>query len=373
MYWGWKGQWEGSVPVQSLASGSCTRIMLLCSCSWYNRKKVNRVQNFSVWKNKSCSAEVYETSWHENVPSPSQLQIYLQIDLLVLLWWVSALGLRFVYYMTYLEELQALEMGMVCCLFCVYVLRGVGNCTLTFWYSIPNNCCYNNHPPFNSMGEWKPQFHRLLLILCMSLFRAIYHWRMYCLFFVAFKKSVACRLYLMTYDAGCRQLKPSSHVHPGNSQIELLYSSAPDGGWCWTLLLSQVMVSDSSALSGGHIWSGASFCKDCFLQPSLKHCGDWKLISSCWYDVAWCCSKVWYYLRSMDVFENSSWLVKDLLWFGLILVGLSFFACLSFEFGVRRECVLVVCGDKTSQCSSVTLFEEIPFIHISGLVFWHCA
>lgn len=42
--------------------------MLLCSCSWYNWKKVNRVQNFSVRKNKSCFAEVCGTSWHENAP-----------------------------------------------------------------------------------------------------------------------------------------------------------------------------------------------------------------------------------------------------------------------------------------------------------------
>lgn len=155
------------------------------------------MQNFSVRKNKSCFAEVCGTSWHENVPRfyKPQLLIYLQIDLLVLLWWMSALGLRFVYYMTCLEELQALEMGMVCCLFCVYILRDVGNCTLTFWYSSPNNCCYNNHPPFNSMREWKLQFYRWLLILCMSLFRVIYHWRTCCLLIVAFKKSVACRLF----------------------------------------------------------------------------------------------------------------------------------------------------------------------------------
>lgn len=271
------------------------RITLLCSCSWYDRKKVNRVQNFSVRKNKSCFAEVCETSWHENVPSPSQLQIHLQVDLLVLLWQVSALGLRFVYYMTCLEELQALEIGMVCCLFCVYILRGVGNCTLTFWYSSPNNCCYNNHPLFNSMGEWKLQFYRLLLILCMSLFRAIYLWRTCCLL-VAFKKSVVCLLYLITYDAGCRQIKPSSHMHPGISQIELLCSSARDDRWWWTLLLFQETVSDGHSLNAGQVWSGASFYKDFSLQPPLKHCSDWKWISSCWYDVAQCCSKVWYYL-----------------------------------------------------------------------------
>lgn len=94
------------------------------------------------------------------------------------------------------------EWFAVCSVFCV--LRGVGNCTLTFWYSSPNNCCYNNHTPFNSMGEWKLQFYILLLILCMSWFRAIYRWRACCLLVVAFKRSVAFWLYLMAYDAGCR-------------------------------------------------------------------------------------------------------------------------------------------------------------------------
>lgn len=59
--------------------------------------------------------------------------------------------------------------------------------------------------------------------------------------------------------------------------------------------------------------------------------------------------------------------------FGLILVELSFFACLGFEFGVRRERVPVVCGDKRSWCPSVTLFQEIHFIHTPGLLFRHCA
>lgn len=192
--------------------------------------------------------------------SPFQLQINLQIDLLVLLWWVSALGLRFVYYMTCLEELQALEIGMICCLFCVHVLRGVGNCTLTFWYSSPNNCCCNNHPPFISMAEWKLQCYRLLLILCMSLFRAIYHWRACCLLIVAFKKSVACGLYLMAYDAGCR-LTRSSHHHMcilASARLSC-FTSLPTmrggGGehccfskWWWVMALPQVLARDGVGL-----------------------------------------------------------------------------------------------------------------------------
>lgn len=48
-------------------------------------------------------------------------------DMLVLLQQVAASGLWFVYYMTYLRELQALEMWMIWSLLCVYVLRGGGS------------------------------------------------------------------------------------------------------------------------------------------------------------------------------------------------------------------------------------------------------
>lgn len=61
--------------------------------------------------------------------------------------------------------------------------------------------------------------------------------------------------------------------------------------------------------------------------------------------------------RGIDVFESSSWLVEDLLWFGLILVGLRFFACLGFEFRVRRECVLTGCDTDSRN----TFYPHIRF------------
>lgn len=55
---------------------------------------------------------------------------------------------------------------------------------------------------------------------------------------------------------------------------------------------------------------------------------------------------------------------SDLSW-----VWLGFFLCLGFfVFGVNREHLLAGYGAKRSQCTSVTLIQEIPFIHISDLV-----
>lgn len=113
------------------------------------------------------------------------------------------------------EELQPLEMWMVWSLLCVYLLKGGGNEIAGWPFDIAALAivsCYNNNPPFNSVGEWKLQFYRLLLILCMSLFRPIYDWRACCFLTVAFTQPVARPLCLMACDAGYRLTQPS-HCH----------------------------------------------------------------------------------------------------------------------------------------------------------------
>lgn len=197
------------------------------------------------------------------------------------------------------------------------------------------------------MGEWKLQFYRLLLILCMSLFRAIYHWRACCFLIVAFKQPVACPLYLMAYNAGC-SLTRSSHGYTCVLPSAKLSCSTPllttgGGGehccfsqWGWVMALPWALARYGVGLPSVRIVP---------YHPQ-KHCGDLKLISCCWH-VALCCPKARFTFRgegttvplgaqvSLRTVSGLAWF-----WFGLVwFVWLGLFGWLVFYvWSMERAC-----------------------------------